>query len=76
MHYKKSVEDIAREFKTNLTAGLNTTDAKRRLAENGPNLLPEKLKSPLILNFIGQFKNLLVAILLVAAVISFLPSSC
>src|SRR3989344_4505697 len=72
MHYKKSVEDIAREFKTNLTAGLNTTDAKRRLAENGPNLLPEKLKSPLILNFIGQFKNLLVAILLVAAVISLL----
>ena len=72
MYYKKSVEEIAAEFKTDLTSGLSTSEAKRRLEENGANLLPEKPKSPLILNFIGQFKNLLVAILLVAAVISLL----
>src|SRR3989338_10503911 len=72
MHYKKSIEDIAAEFKTDLAAGLSNSEAKKRLEDNGPNSLPEKPKSPLILNFIGQFKNLLVAILLAAAVVSLL----
>src|SRR3989344_6049746 len=72
MDYKKSVAEIAGEFKTDLVSGLSSAEAKRRLDDNGPNSLPEKPKNSLILNFIGQFKNLLVAILLVAAVISLL----
>ncbi|KKS95421.1 MAG: P-type HAD superfamily ATPase, Ca2+-transporting ATPase [Candidatus Gottesmanbacteria bacterium GW2011_GWA2_43_14] len=72
MYYKKTVEKIVSELKTDLELGLSLHEAKRRLAEYGPNSLPEKPKPPLILNFIGQFKNLLVFILLIAAIISLL----
>ncbi|MCL2150547.1 MAG: cation-transporting P-type ATPase, partial [Dehalococcoidia bacterium] len=50
--------------------GLSQEEATRRLAECGPNELQAAKKiSPWII-FLGQFKNLLIAILLVAVVLS------
>ncbi|MFH1821744.1 MAG: cation-transporting P-type ATPase [Methanobacteriota archaeon] len=46
--------------------GLSSEEARRRLQETGPNELKrEKRKSPALL-FIGQFKNILIVILLIA----------
>ena len=42
MYYKKTVEKIVSELKTDLELGLSLHEAKRRLAEYGPNSLPEK----------------------------------
>ena len=50
--------------------GLTREEAERRLAQFGPNELAEKEKSPPWVLFLEQFKNFLIIILLVAAVIS------
>ena len=51
-------------------SGLSQAEAKRRLAELGPNeLKKEERISPFAL-FIGQFKNILIVILLIAIVLS------
>jgi len=50
--------------------GLTRDEAERRLGQFGPNELVEKEKTRPWLLFLGQFKNFLIIILLVAAVIS------
>jgi len=52
------------------TQGLTREEAERRLAQFGPNELAEKRKTPPWVLFLGQFKNFLIIILLVAAVVS------
>ncbi len=52
--------------------GLSSDEAKKVLAEKGANLLKVKKKRPLILEFLDQFKDLMVIILIVAACLAFL----
>jgi Ca2+-transporting ATPase len=54
----------------NLEQGLSNDLAKEKLEKYGPNKLPEAPRPSLLAQFIEQFKNLLIVILLVAAVIS------
>ena len=58
----------------NLTAdkenGLTQTEAETRLAKNGQNRLAEAKKRPYIFKILDQFKDFLVIILIIAAVIS------
>jgi len=51
-------------------AGLTNDDAKRRLAEVGYNILPEKLPPSDLLVFLSQFKNPLVYVLFFAGLIT------
>jgi|GEM_PF-2095443 len=51
-------------------AGLTTEEAAERLAKHGPNLLREKKKKPAWLMLLGQFKDVMILMLLAAAVIS------
>jgi Ca2+-transporting ATPase len=57
-------------FDVDLEKGLNTDVARKKLEEHGLNKLPEEPKTSIIVQFINQFKSLLIIILLVAAVIS------
>jgi len=50
--------------------GLTGEEAERRLAQFGPNELVEKGKKPQWMLFLEQFKNFLIIILLVAAIVS------
>lgn len=52
--------------------GLSSEEAARRLAESGPNRLPEPPRRGPIVRFLQQFNNLLIYVLLAAAVVSFL----
>jgi Ca2+-transporting ATPase len=52
------------------TQGLTGKEAERRLAQFGSNELAEKKKTPPWMLFLEQFKNFLIIILLVAAVVS------
>jgi Ca2+-transporting ATPase len=64
------VSQVVSELATDQRKGLSSAEAARRLAQYGPNeLLKEKGISPLAL-FLGQFKNMLVIILLVAIALS------
>jgi Ca2+-transporting ATPase len=50
--------------------GLSAAQAEARLLEHGPNALKEKKKKPLWLLFLLQFKDVMIIILLAAAVVS------
>jgi P-type Ca2+ transporter type 2C len=50
--------------------GLSSDDAKKRLAEHGPNTLPEKPPPSSLSIFLGQFKNPLVYILVAAGFVT------
>ncbi|MCL2370832.1 MAG: HAD-IC family P-type ATPase, partial [Firmicutes bacterium] len=63
--------DLAKLLDSNLTQGLSKEEAAVRLAVQGPNKLIGAKKRPLILRFLDQFKNFMVIILLIAAVVSF-----
>ena len=50
--------------------GFSSDEARRRLSQVGPNRLPEpKARGPLV-GFLAQFHNLLIYVLLVAAVVT------
>src|SRR3989344_438657 len=74
MFYQKSVNEIEKELSTNINTGLSQKEVGIRLLKYGQNLLPEKPRPPVFLKFFDQFKNLLVAILLLAALVSLILS--
>jgi Ca2+-transporting ATPase len=51
-------------------AGLTTEDAQQRLTEYGPNTIPEKRRRSLLIMLLGQFADFMIAVLLIAALIS------
>ncbi len=67
MDAKAAMEAVRAEA----AAGLARDEAARRLAEHGPNTLPEAGRRPMWRVFAGQFANPLIYILFAAAVIAF-----
>ena len=59
--------DAAQALGTHPAGGLTSSDVRQRLATHGSNELDEAAVRPLWLKFVGQFKNLLVVVLLFAA---------
>lgn len=51
--------------------GLSSEEARKRLRENGANIISRKIELPPILEFLLKFKNPLVIILLLAATVAF-----
>lgn len=68
--YKQDVEKIF-ELSGSSPNGLSYPEAKKRLEENGKNAFTEAKKPTLFSKFIAQFKDVLIVVLLVSAVISF-----
>ncbi len=69
MFYQKSIEDILKESDSSLE-GLNEIQVKKHIEKYGKNEFIEKKKdSPLVI-FLKQFQDLLVIILIFAAIIS------
>ncbi|MEN8178013.1 MAG: cation-translocating P-type ATPase [Pseudomonadota bacterium] len=51
-------------------SGLTSADAQRRLAEQGPNTIPERRRRSLLAMLLWQFTDFMIVVLLVAALIS------
>ena len=64
------VQETCREIQTDPERGLDGGEAVRRLESYGPNALQEKSPRSLLSMFLGQMKEILVLILLGAAVVS------
>ncbi|OIO74650.1 MAG: ATPase [Zetaproteobacteria bacterium CG1_02_53_45] len=62
--------DEALERLGSSSAGLTTADAQQRLAEYGPNSLPESHTRSLFSILLGQFSNVMIIVLIVAALLS------
>ncbi|MBW3538567.1 cation-translocating P-type ATPase [Candidatus Parcubacteria bacterium] len=68
--YQQSVDQVIQTLQTDLAAGLTSTEARGRWQRYGPNALASRRRiSPLAI-FFGQFKDVLIVILLLAAVVS------
>ncbi len=74
MFYRKKAKDVLDDLNTS-EKGLNSAEAEKRLRENGENVLKTGKKKSLFKIFIGQFKDVLVLLLIAAAVMSFLIGS-
>lgn len=68
--HNKSISETFNELNTT-EKGLTEKEAKYRLEKYGENLLKNKKKNNLFLKFLCQFKDIMVIILLISAVISF-----
>ena len=66
-----NVESIVNAFGSNVENGLSTERAKELLLTHGENKLKEKKKKSFIARFFEQFKDAMIIILLIAALISF-----
>ncbi len=60
-----------RELNTNAELGLSADEVEKRRAEYGPNKLKEKKKKTMLQRFGEQFKDIMIIILIIAAIISF-----
>ncbi len=69
--YKQDVAHIYGQLQTSRD-GLSEHEAKDKLEKNGPNRLEELHKESVFIKYIRQFKDLLVIMLLVSAIISYI----
>ena len=69
-----SPHDVAARFDVDPRTGLSTAEAGHRLSHHGPNRLAEASRRPGWLRFLDQFRDVLISILLIAAVVSFVVS--
>ncbi|MDD2234175.1 MAG: calcium-translocating P-type ATPase, PMCA-type [Desulfitobacteriaceae bacterium] len=70
MWFLKSAKDVLGEFTVNSSSGLSSEEAKTRLGKYGRNKLKEKPKKSLFALFISQLRDMLIYVLLGAAVIT------
>ena len=71
--YNNEIEEVLEKLKTT-KLGLTEEEAHKRKKKNGPNKLKEAKKEIKLLKFFNQFKNLMIIVLLIAAIISFIIS--
>lgn len=64
------VDEVRTHVETDLESGLTTESVTSRQDEFGKNVLPEKEKTPEIIKFLRQFNDVLVYVLLAAAVVT------
>lgn len=69
-YYTESVPDVEKELKTSLDAGLSDSEVKARLEKYGPNALAAKKKESMFMRFIDQFKDFMIIVLIIAAILS------
>ena len=69
-----SADDVAANLGTSATSGLASPAAAERLVQHGCNELAEAARRPAWLRFLDQFRDVLIGILLIAAVVSFVVS--
>ncbi len=72
--YTEDTDTVLERVKSDKTKGLTQRDFEVRLFEHGENKFAEKKKQSLIVHFLSQFKDFMVIVLIIAAVVSFFVS--
>ena len=67
--FSRSISDTLKDVESS-TSGLSYVEARKRLEKNGKNELAHKKKKSGFVKFLGQFKDILIIVLLVSVVIS------
>ena len=69
--HHKPIEEVLNHFETNLESGLNDEQISSKKEKFGPNKLREKKKKSTFQRFLDQFKDVMILILIAAAIVSF-----
>lgn len=69
-YFIKSIEETEKELKTDKSYGLTEEEVKRRQEEHGLNRLEGKKKQSLFIKFLNQFKDFMIIVLIIAAIVS------
>lgn len=70
-YYSEPQQAVLEKLSSSQTEGLSAQEASRRLAQYGPNRLREGKKKTNLQRFFGQFKDVMILILIAAAMVSF-----
>ena len=68
--YNQSIKDIEQELSTSCENGLNSEQVKQLQEKYGPNSLAAKKKTSMLQRFIAQFKDFMIIVLIIAALLS------
>lgn len=74
MWHTMSEDDVSKKLNTNIKKGLSQKEVLKRQKTYGLNKLDEKKKKSIFSKFIEQFKDFMIIILLIAAIVSMLMS--
>ena len=69
--HHKPIEEVLNHFETNVESGLNDKQISSKKEKFGPNKLREKKKKSTFQRFLDQFKDVMILILIAAAIVSF-----
>ena len=69
-NHSRDKQELLDSLGVDPSKGLSAEEAEKRLAEVGENKLAEKKKKSLFVRFLEQFKDVMIIILIVAAIIS------
>lgn len=69
-YFNKQIKEIEKELKTDINNGLKDEEIKEMQSTYGFNELEKKKKKSLFIKFLEQFKDFMIIILIIAAIIS------
>ena len=70
-YFSLKAEQVLQSLQTDPAQGLSAAEAARRLEQHGANVLREKKKKTNLQRFLDQFKDVMILILIAAAIVSF-----
>jgi P-type Ca2+ transporter type 2C len=68
--HRRHADDVVAALRTDRRRGLTAGEVRSRLEQHGPNELAAEKATPAWVRFLAQFRDVLVILLLIAAVIS------
>ena len=68
--YREDIQETEKKLETNVKSGLSEAEIKERQKEHGFNELKEAKKKSIILKFLEQFKDFMIIVLIIAAIVS------
>lgn len=69
-YFNKNIEQVQKELETDINKGLNKEKIEAKREEYGFNELEAKKKESLVVKFLKQFKDFMIIILIIAAIVS------
>ena len=68
--YAMEYEEVVENLKTNIDKGLTQEEVEKKRAEYGANELKEQQKKSIFIKFLEQFKDFMIIVLIISAIIS------
>lgn len=69
-YFNKSVQDVVKELETDIENGLNNEKIEKLREQYGFNELEAKNRESIIIKFLKQFKDFMIIVLIIAAIVS------